>query len=74
MFLIWITDDADKSDRGEVDDDNIDDDNHNYIADVQIWNLDDGSCVGILQGHRDAVTCLTIDSSEVRIITGSLDR
>jgi F-box/WD-40 domain protein 7 len=41
---------------------------------VRIWNLESGVCEGILEGHKDAVTCLTIDSSEVRIITGSLDR
>lgn len=41
---------------------------------IRIWCLETGDCLGSLLGHGDAVTCLTLDSTQQRIVTGSLDR
>lgn len=41
---------------------------------IRAWHLDTGYCAAVLRGHKDAVTCLTMDSSDQRIISGSLDR
>ena len=41
---------------------------------IRVWQLDTGYCAAVLSGHNDAVTCLTLDSGQQRIISGSLDR
>ena len=37
---------------------------------IRIWHLDTGYCAAILAGHNDAVTCLTLDREEQRIVSG----
>ena len=27
---------------------------------LRLWQLDSGTCIATLEGHRDAVTCLTL--------------
>ena len=36
--------------------------------------VDTGYCAAVLLGHNDAVTCLTLDRDQQRVISGSLDR
>ena len=36
--------------------------------------MDTGYCAAVLQGHNDAVTCLSLDRDQHRVISGSLDR
>ena len=36
--------------------------------------MDTGYCAAVLLGHNDAVTCLTLDRDQQRVISGSLDR
>ena len=46
---------------------------------IKIWSLSKGVCEGVLEGHGDAVTCLSLavtgaDPANTKVITGSLDR
>ena len=41
---------------------------------IRIWQVDTGYCAAVLQGHNDAVTCLSLDRDQHRVISGSLDR
>merc|ERR1719483_29190 len=41
---------------------------------IRIWHLDTGFCAAVLAGHNDAVTCLTLDREDHRIVSGSPER
>ena len=40
---------------------------------LQVWSLDEGSCLMTLTGHHDAVTCLNLTFDGRKVISGSLD-
>lgn len=40
---------------------------------IRLWQLDSGACVATLEGHGDAVTCLTLAGESGKILVNVID-
>ena len=40
---------------------------------IQVWNLNDGTCIQTLEGHTDKIECIIVLADET-IVSGSADK